>query len=113
MKKENKVQRFGQVIELRPEHRKSYVKYHSDVWPGVLEMIQKCNIRNYTIFLKDNLLFGYFEYIGDDFEVDMQKMAHDPTTQEWWEIMEPMQRPLETRDQDEWWANMEEVFHLD
>jgi len=27
--------------------------------------------------------------------------------------MEPMQEPLPTRKQGEWWAEMEEVFHLD
>jgi L-rhamnose mutarotase len=27
--------------------------------------------------------------------------------------MEPMQQPVETRQPGEWWANMEEVFHLD
>jgi L-rhamnose mutarotase len=27
--------------------------------------------------------------------------------------MEPMQEPLSTRKQGEWWAEMEEVFHLD
>jgi L-rhamnose mutarotase len=44
---------------------------------------------------------------------DMARMAADPKTQEWWAIMMPMQRPLETREKDEWWAGMEEVFHLD
>jgi L-rhamnose mutarotase len=27
--------------------------------------------------------------------------------------MEPMQEPLPTRKEGEWWATMEEVFHLD
>jgi L-rhamnose mutarotase len=27
--------------------------------------------------------------------------------------MMPMQRPVENRTEGEWWANMEEVFHLD
>jgi L-rhamnose mutarotase len=27
--------------------------------------------------------------------------------------MMPMQKPLETRAESEWWANMEEVFHCD
>jgi len=27
--------------------------------------------------------------------------------------MGPMQRPLETRSEGEWWASMEEVFHVD
>ena len=43
----------------------------------------------------------------------MTKMAADPKTQEWWSIMMPMQRPVENRAEGEWWANMEEVFHLD
>jgi len=28
-------------------------------------------------------LSSYFEYVGNDFEADMAKMAADPTTQEW------------------------------
>jgi L-rhamnose mutarotase len=27
--------------------------------------------------------------------------------------MEPMQDPVTTRKDGEWWANMEELFHLD
>jgi L-rhamnose mutarotase len=79
----------------------------------VLDMIRECNIRNYSIYLKDGYLFAYFEYHGNDFDADMAKMALDPTTQEWWDIMMPMQEPLPTRAEGEWWANMEEVFHTD
>ena len=43
----------------------------------------------------------------------MDKMAADPKTKEWWAIVKPMQDPLETRTPGEWWADMEEVFHLD
>jgi L-rhamnose mutarotase len=43
----------------------------------------------------------------------MAKMAADPKTQEWWAIMMPMQEPVATRAEGEWWADMEEVFHLD
>jgi len=76
-------------------------------------MIRCCNIRNYSIYLRDGLLFGYFEYHGSDFEADMAKMAADPKTQEWWKLVGPMQLPLESRAKGEWWASMEEVFHLD
>lgn len=107
------MKRYGQVIGVRPEDFERYKKYHSDVWAGVLDMIKKCNIRNYSIYHKDNQLFAYFEYTGDDFAADMAKMAADPVTQEWWAIMEPMQVPVENRAKGEWWANMEEVFHLD
>ena len=107
------VRRFGQVIGVKQEHFARYRKYHAEVWPGVLATIKICNIRNYSIFHKDGKLFAYFEYTGSDFESDMAKMAADPKTREWWDIMEPMQIPDETRAPGEWWASMEEVFHLD
>jgi len=107
------MKRFGQVIGVKPEHFETYKKYHAEVWPEILKMITECNIRNYSIFHKDGLLFAYMEYIGDDLDADMKKMAADPRTQEWWSIMEPIQQPVENRKQGEWWANMEEVFHLD
>jgi L-rhamnose mutarotase len=107
------MKRYGSVIGVRPESLNAYKKYHADVWPEVLAMIERCNIRNYSIFLKDDLLFGYFEYHGTDYAADMAKMAADPKTQQWWAIMIPMQNPRETRGPGEWWAEMEEVFHCD
>ncbi len=107
------MKRFGQIIGVKPEHFDEYKKYHEAVWPEVLQMITACNIRNYSIFHKDGLLFAYMEYIGNDFEADMKKMAADPKTQQWWAIMGPMQQPVPNRQQGEWWASMEEVFHLD
>lgn len=107
------VRRYGQLIRLRPEAREEYVRYHADVWPEVLRTIHDCNIHNYSIFLKDDLLFAYFEYVGEDFDEDMAKMAADPKTQEWWAIMKPLQEPVPTRGECEWWAGMQEVFHAD
>ena len=107
------MKRYGSLIELRPEALDEYKRYHAAVWPEVLAMIQKCNIRNYSIFLKDGLLFSYFAYHGTNHDADIPRMAADPKTQEWWKIMGPMQRPLESRAEGEWWASMEEVFHLD
>ena len=105
--------RYGQMIRVRPDRLEEYRRYHAEVWPGILDMIRQCHIRNYSIFHKDGFLFAYFEYVGDDLDADMAKMAADPETQKWWDIVKPMQEPLETRAEGEWWANMEEVFHTD
>ena len=109
------MQRMGSVLGIKPEAIAEYKRIHADVWPEVLAMIAACNIRNYTIFLKEpeNLLFSYFEYHGSDFATDAAKMAADPKTQEWWSLCGPMQAPLPTRAKGEWWATMEEVFHVD
>lgn len=105
--------RYGMVLGLKPEEEEKYKQHHAAVWPGVLEMIRKCNIRNYSIYLHDHTLFSYFEYVGDDYAADMARMAADKTTQEWWAVMMPMQDPLPTRKEGEWWAMMDEVFHAD
>jgi L-rhamnose mutarotase len=107
------MKRYGSVLKIRPEVIESYKAYHANVWPEVLAAIRRSNIRNYSIYLKDDLLFGYYEYHGTDHTADMAKIASDPKTREWWAIMEPMQKPLDTRGEGEWWAVMEEVFHAD
>ena len=105
--------RHGQLIGVQPEKLAEYMRYHAKVWPEVLEMITACHIRNYSIYHKDGLLFAYFEYVGTDFNADMARMAADPKTQEWWAIMKPLQKPLPTRAEGEWWSEMHEVFHTD
>ncbi len=107
------MERHGSVIKVKPEKYAEYKQYHAHIWPEIADMIRACNIRNYSIYHKDGYLFSYFEYVGKDFEADMAKMAADPKTQEWWAIMKPMQDPLPTRAEGEWWAEMEEAFHLD
>jgi L-rhamnose mutarotase len=107
------MQRYGMVIQVKPEKLGEYKRLHAAVWPEVLQMIQKCHIRNYSIYYKDSFLFSYFEYFGEDFKADMARMAADPKTQEWWKVTAPCQEPLPTRGENEWWANMEEVFHAD
>jgi L-rhamnose mutarotase len=107
------MRRYGMAIKVKPGKIEEYKRLHATVWPDVLKMISDCNIRNYSIYLKDDYLFSYFEYVGNDFDADMAKMAADPVTQKWWDVCKPCQSPLESRDEGEWWANMEEVFHVD
>jgi L-rhamnose mutarotase len=79
----------------------------------VLEQIARSNIRNYTIFLRDGLLFAYFEYTGTDYRADMAAMAADPRTRAWWELTDPCQQAVPSAAEGEWWAPLEEVFHTD
>ncbi len=110
------MKRYGQVIGVKPEHLEEYVRAHAAVWPGVVARITECNIRNYSIYLKQVdeqhwYLFSYFEYTGKDFKKDMARMAKDPETQRWWKETDPCQTPIPTHARDEWWSKMEEVFH--
>lgn len=107
------MKRYGSIIKIKPAKLEEYKKLHKNIWSEVAKTIAECNIKNYSIFYKDGYLFSYFEYIGKDYDSDMKKMADDPVTQKWWDICKPMQEPLETRKEGEWWAEMEKVFHQD
>ena len=107
------MKRVASVIGLPRENQEEYERYHAAVWPSVLERIARSNIRNYSIFRHGELLFSYFEYIGDDFDADMAALAADPETQRWWAVQMPLQRPLKERAEGEWWHDLPEVFHTD
>lgn len=101
---------------LRPEKAEYYVKLHAQTWPGVLQMIERANIRNFSIAVKEIegklYLFSYFEYVGSDYEADMRRIAADPETQRWWKETEPCQLPLpEAAKQGRIWADAREVFY--
>ena len=107
------MKRYGQVIRLKEGVLDDYTRYHAQVWPEVLKTITDCGIRNYNIYHKNGWLFASFEYHGNDFDADMAKMAKCPHTQKWWDIMKPMQQPVDFREEGEWWCTMEQVFHCD
>lgn len=107
------MKRIGEMIQIKPECLEAYKKWHANPMPGVNEMIRKCGIQNYSIYSRGEYLFAYYEYVGDDFEADMAKMAADPATQAWWDVVKPLMQPLTDRKEGEFWSGMEEVYHLD
>ena len=108
--------REGAVIGIPAESIAEYKRLHASTWPGVLKAIDKANIHNYSIYLGEaapgeHYLFAYSEYTGKDYKADKAKIAKDKTSQEWWKHTDPLQKPLPTKKEGEWWATWEEVFH--
>ena len=112
------MKRIGCVVRVKPEKVEEYLRLHTDVWPGVLKKIKQCNIEKYSIFHKklptgEHYLFSYLEYVGDDFDADMAKIAEDEETQRWWDVCKPLLEPVEDLPPGEVWSEVQEVFHLD
>jgi L-rhamnose mutarotase len=105
--------RCGTVIKVRREKLAEYKSLHAEPWPAVLAALRAHHIANYSIFHHGDLLFGYFEYHGDDFEADMAAIAADPVTQQWWKLTDPCQERLPTAKEGEWWAAMDQVFFME
>ena len=111
-----KTQRFGMITGLKREKMEYYKQLHAALWPAVQKKINECNIKSYSIYLKEVdgklLLFSYFEYTGNNFDSDMKKMAADTATQRWWKETDPCQQPLpDAAAKKQIWSSMEEVFH--
>ena len=77
------------------------------------ETLRECGVRNFTIFVRGDVLFGYFEYVGDDYAADQAKMAADPLTQRWWSLTDPCQRGFDDDSPpNARWQEFDEVWHL-
>ncbi len=100
---------YGSIVGLRPEFETQYRVLHRHVFPGVLDRIARSNIRNYSIYLHDNILFAHLEHVGDDYAADQAAIAADETTREWWKLTDPMQVPLDERSPGDWWATLRVV----
>lgn len=107
------LQRFGMIARLRPEKREQYLRLHGSVWPEVEAMITDSGIRNFTIFAMDEVIVGYYEYIGEDYEADQARMAADTATRRWWALTGPCQLPFTAGSSAPNWQLLDQVWHLD
>jgi L-rhamnose mutarotase len=98
------------VIGLREDVAEAYKELHRG--EGVRDLLAAANIRNFSIYLQrlpDGKLyeFAYYEYVGDDFEGDMARLAAEPRNVEWLKLCDPMQVPLPGHTG---WAEMEPIY---
>lgn len=104
------MQRFIMHSFLKPEKVEEYKQLHANTWQGVLDMIKKCHIQNYSISLRGTELYTYYEYTGDNYEEDMKMMDADPVTQEWWKHTRPC---FLYHDEGVYYDDLEEVFYCE
>lgn len=109
------VRRMAMLIGVRPEKIAEYKKLHAFPWPEMDAALREANIRNYSIYLREpeNLLFGYWEYVGTDFEADLKVLGEREVTRRWLALTDACQTPLNSTTKGEWWSPMPEVYHLD
>lgn len=81
---------YSWVLEVRPGYEVEYLRRHDEIWPEMLETLQKASIRNYNIFRHGLTLFGYFE--TDDLEATRAHLATCPVNARWGEWMAPIMK---------------------
>lgn len=107
------MQRFGRVLRLREGAESGYEKYHTEVWPKVLNSIRQTGIRNYSIFRYGRWLFAYFE-LPEDIKMEGvgKILANCEHCRRWEELMHTLQEPLPESQGESWWVPMQESFHF-
>ena len=106
------MKRIGMVIGIKPDRIAAYEALHAASNPGVRDLLNKYHMRNFSIYLHvldgKFYLFGYYEYTGEDYEADMQRLNDEPRNIAWLGATAPMQIPVPG---SEAWAIMREVYH--
>lgn len=100
------------VIRIDSSKINDYRELHTDSNPGVRDLLQKYNLRNFSIFLTrmddgNYYEFGYYEYTGNNYESDMAALDAEPRNKEWLRLCDPMQIPLKG---EKGWKKMGTIY---
>ena len=113
LRAQSHVQRVGMVIGIKPDRITAYEALHANSNKGVRDLLNKYNMHNFSIFIHQlddgrYYLFGYYEYTGNDYKADMQRLAQESRNKQWLQMTDPMQMPLRG---EKTWSMMQEVYH--
>lgn len=81
---------YAWILGVRPGYEEEYKKRHDEIWPEMLETLQKAGIRNYNIFRNGLDLFGYFE--TDNLDAAIEHLKDCPVNAKWAEMMGPIMK---------------------
>jgi L-rhamnose mutarotase len=93
----------------------TYTRHHTRVWPEVRSSLIEAGVEQMDIYLLGRRLVMVVEMRnGVDYKIAFA--AHASSTEkvaEWERLMQSLQEPVAEARAGEWWAGMEQVFHLD
>ena len=104
--------RYAMAVRLKKEKRDFYIQNHANVWPEILNELKKVKVKNYSIFLKEDFMFGYLEYEGNNFDEDMTQMGKIPIVDKWTKLMIDCFNPFPNNEENDSWVMMDEIFYM-
>ena len=55
------MEKYAWITTLKPNKKEEYIKRHNEIWPSMKEVLTKAGIVNYSIWIVDDKIFGYYE----------------------------------------------------
>lgn len=104
------MERYAWKARVLPGMRAEYIKRHDEIWPELAEVLRGAGLRNYSIWLSGDELFGYYECaFGIDFAARAQSAS--AVVDRWNAYMKDvMVMEMDPRTGAQ--PKMEEVFYL-
>ena len=104
-------ERYAWKAELLEGKKEEYIKRHEEIWKELKDLLKQAGISNYSIWLCDNTLFGYYECEkGIEYATKMQ--AESEVVDRWNEYMKDvMIMPLDEKTGAQ--PHLEQVFYLE
>lgn len=104
------MERYAWKATLKKGKKTEYIKRHNEIWVEMIDVLKLAGIKNYSIWLVGNVLFGYYECAkGKEYAARIQ--AESPVVNKWNEYMKDvmiMEKDKTTGAQ----PLLEEVFYL-
>jgi L-rhamnose mutarotase len=98
------------LMRARQETLDEYKRRHADVWPEMLEALERAGWHNYSLFARsDGLIVGYVE--TDDFEAALAAMQEQAVSARWQAEMAPLFEIEAAPDAS--MQQLQEIFHVD
>ena len=109
--------RYVLTINLKddPAVIQTYRDYHRRVWPEVLESLRTVGVEQMDIHQLGRRLVMILQ-LADGLDFRRAFATHrssSPRVAEWERLMTSLQEPSPDAPHGDWWAVMEQVFHLD
>ena len=104
------MQRFCLYARLKSDKVDEYATLHRNCWEEIRRIIKECNITHYSISLRGEDVYTYYEYVGEDYDADMKKMESYPIMWEWWSHTRPC---FVGHEEGKYYEDMSEVFFLE
>lgn len=104
------MERVAFTMKLLPGAEAEYRRRHASVWPEMLDALRTAGCHDYSIYQRDDDLFGVFEV--DDFDRFRSVMDASPVNARWQAEMASLIDPC-TDPETGFHRRLDEVFRLE
>jgi len=106
------VQRACVTFRIKSGTREEYIKRHNEIWPELVEIMQKYGFKNQSIFINNKHVIAYLE-CQSNYKEQAEKYAMEKISIKWQEYFNDIIDVSIDGDENNRYTTYEEVWHLD